>query len=98
MHFWNDVRYGIRLLKKSPGFAVAAALTLGLAIGVTSAVYSFCDAMLWKPVALPHLETLVMVLQQEPGGGADDWEAVTPADLGDIQQRATAIEKIASWR
>ncbi len=98
MHFWNDVRFGIRLLRKSPGFTVAAALTLGLAIGVTSAVYSFCDAMLWKPVALPHLETLVMLLQREPGGGADDWEGVTPADLSDIQQRATAIQQIASWR
>jgi putative ABC transport system permease protein len=98
MNLRQDIRYGARMLRKSPGFTVTVLLTLGVAVGLTSAVYSVCDAMLWKPVALPRLETLVMVLQREPGGGADNWEAVTPADLEDISRNDTAIENIASWR
>src|SRR5437016_652528 len=98
MNLRQNIRYGARMLRKSPGFTVTVLLTLGVAVGLTSAVYSVCDAMLWKPVALPHLETLMMVLQREPGGGADNWEALTPADLEDISRDDTAIENVASWK
>jgi putative ABC transport system permease protein len=61
MNLWNDVRYGARMLRKSPGFTTAAVLTLALGIGATTATFSCADALLWKPVPLPHLDTLVMV-------------------------------------
>ena len=54
------------MLRKSPGFAITAVLTLALGIGATTAVFSVCDSLLWKPIALPHLESLVMVLQRDP--------------------------------
>ena len=98
MNLWQDIFYGLRLLRKSPGFAATAILTLAVGIGVTSAIYSICDAMLWKPVALPHLETLVMVLERDPDGGADNWNVVTPADLDDIRRETTTLENIASWQ
>lgn len=97
MDLWHDVRYGWRVLRKSPGFAVTAILTLGIGIGLTSAVYSVCDAMLWKPVALPHLESLVMVLQSVPGD-ADEWNQLTPADFDDIRRSSTALQNVAGWR
>jgi putative ABC transport system permease protein len=97
MDLWRDVRYGWRLLRKSPSFAITAILTLGIGIGLTSAVYSVCDAMLWKPVALPHLESLAMVLQSVPGD-ADDWNQLTPADFDDIRRNSTALQNIAGWR
>jgi len=97
MGLWQDTRYGWRLLRRSPGFAAAAILTLGVGIGLTAAVYSVCDAMLWKPVALPHLETLVMVLQSVPGD-ADEWNQLTPADFDDIRRSSEAVENIAAWR
>jgi len=98
MNLGNDIRYGLRTLLKSPSFSVIAVITLALGIGVTSAVYSICDAMLWKPVTLPHFETLVMVVERGQGGRVDDWINVTPADFEDIQRESTKLENIASWQ
>ncbi|MCU1264396.1 MAG: hypothetical protein JWM21_714 [Acidobacteria bacterium] len=97
MNLWNDIRFGVRALRKSPGFSVISVLTLAIGIGVTSAVYSICDAMLWKPVALPQLETLVMVVERGQGG-ANDWISLTPADFEDIRRDSTTLENISSWQ
>jgi hypothetical protein len=77
MNLWNDVRYGARMLLKSPAFSVAAILTLALGIGATTATFSSADALLWKPIPLPHLETLVMVGQR--ADDPDDFNSTTPA-------------------
>ncbi|MGB8506876.1 MAG: ABC transporter permease [Pyrinomonadaceae bacterium] len=97
MNLWHDIRYGIRMLRKSPGFALTSILTLAVGIGVTTAVYSVCDAMLWKPVALPHLETLVMVVERGRGS-VDDWNSLTPADFEDIRRDSSTLEQVASWQ
>ncbi|HXB68053.1 MAG TPA: ABC transporter permease [Candidatus Acidoferrales bacterium] len=96
MSLWQDIRYGERMLRKSPGFAVTAVLTLALGIGATTAVFSLCDAMLWKPMPLPHLESLVMVLQRVPEN-ANWWNGVTPADLKDIRRESTSFQELATW-
>ena len=66
MSLWQDIRYGERMLRKSPSFTATAVLTLALGIGATTAVFSVCDALLWKPVSLPNLDSLVMVLERVP--------------------------------
>jgi putative ABC transport system permease protein len=96
MSLWQDIRYGERMLRKSPGFAVTAVLTLALGIGATTAVFSLCDAMLWKPVPLPHLDSLVMVLQRVPDE-AHQRDSVTPADLEDVRRESTAFQDLATW-
>jgi len=97
MNFWQDIRYGARMLRKSPGFVVTAVVTLGIGIGATTAIFSICDSLLWKPTPLPHMESLVMVLERvsdSPNG----WNNVAPADLDDIGHDNTALASIASWR
>ena len=96
MNLWHDVRYGARMLRKSPGFAITAVLTLGLGIGTTTAVYSVSDALLWKPVPLPHMETLLTVMQRVPGE-PNQWNSLTPADLDDIRRGMTSLESIAPF-
>jgi putative ABC transport system permease protein len=97
MNLWQDIQYGARMLRKSPGFAVTAVLTLALGIGSTTAVFSVCDALLWKPVALPRMDSLVMVLQRVPDNPLDR-DRATAADLDDFRRESTAIEGMATWQ
>ena len=96
MNFWQDVIHAGRALRKSPGFAATAVMTMALGIGVTTAIFSVCDALLWKPAPLPHLESLATVMEAVPGD-ANDWNSATPADIDDIKQQSGAFEDLASW-
>ena len=96
MSLWQDIRYGERTLRKSPGFAITAVLTLALGIGATTAVFSVCDSLLWKPIDLPHMESLVMVLQRV-SDNANDWDSVSPGDLDDVSRQTTALANVAVW-
>src|SRR3984957_3834269 len=97
MSIARNVRYTLRSLGKSPGFAATAIVTLALGIGATAAIFSVCDAMLWKPIPLPHIESLVTVLQRD----ADDpnnWNTTTVADVDDIRAQSVSYESLASYQ
>jgi putative ABC transport system permease protein len=96
MQLWQDIRYGMRTLRKSPGFTLTAIFTLALGIGATTANFSICDAMLWKPLPVPNLSRLSMVLERLPGQ-PNEWQAISPADFGDIRQQQTAFQDVAAW-
>ena len=57
--FWDDARYGARTLRRNPGFAAAAVLTLALGIGVATAVFGVADQLFFRPLPLREPERLV---------------------------------------
>ena len=80
----SDVRYAIRQLKASPGFAVVAAITLALGIGANSAIFALADAVLLRPLPYANGDRLVFIDEHGPQQGGrsriellnfDEWTA-----------------------
>ena len=65
----HDLRYAIRRLRNSPGSSAAAIATLALAIGANTAMFSFVNGMLLRPLPYPESDRIVRVLEKGPSGG-----------------------------
>lgn len=88
----QDVRYGVRVLAKSPGFTVVAVLTLALAIGANSVVFGILNALILRPLDLPHAESLYAIERK-----ADKYGAESYPNYADIRDRNRSFEELAAY-
>ena len=93
--FWTeilqDARLGVRLLRRSPGFAAVAILTLALGIGANTAIYSVLEAALLRPLPYPEAERLVQVSETLENGSTNSVSGGAFLDWRRHQSRFTAL-------
>src|ERR1700691_2724050 len=90
---FQDVRYGLRLLWKSPGFTIVAVLSLGLGVAANTAIFSIVNAVLLHSLPYRDPDRLVRILFNEPGVGLRDVRFSKP-ELDDLQTRAGVFEDV----
>ena len=91
----QDLRYGARMLRKSPGFTAVAVLTLALGIGATTAIFSFADLIIRRPVALPEIDRLVAISELIP---STEETGISAANYLDLQREAHSFENVAAYQ
>jgi putative ABC transport system permease protein len=89
----SDVRFGIRTLRKSPGFTLVAVATLALALGANTAIFSFVNAVLLEPPAYSEPDRIVRVLEAPPGGGRN---GISTLNFLDWQKDNTVFDFMAA--
>src|SRR3954469_3108597 len=91
-----DVKFAVRQLRRSPGFAAAALLTLALGIGADAAVFSLFDAVLLHPLPYPDPGRLLLVTEVEPGQGKDEF-GVAIQEAQDYQRRTRTFAQMGTF-
>src|SRR4051812_39224383 len=90
----DDVRFAVRQLKASPGFAVVAALTLALGIGANSAIFALVDATLLRPLPFASPDRLAMIYEKSEGNARG---FASPPNMLDWHARSRTFETIAGY-
>src|SRR5256885_296067 len=98
-NFLADLRFGVRMLRKSPGFALTTIAVLALGIGANAAVFSVVDAVLLRSLPLRDPERVVMLWEKNPALGGSIGERVPSAytNFLEWQRQATQFEGIAGF-
>src|SRR3984957_1612945 len=90
--FWQDARFAVRLLSKSPGFTGIAVITLALGIGANAVAFSLVNALILRPLQVPHAQNLYTI---ELGKGADISQSYP--DYVDLRDRNQTLDGIVAY-
>jgi len=91
----QDMRYGLRVLWKSPAFTIVAVFSLALGVGANTAIFSIVNAVLLRSLPFSHLDRLVKVVANNRGVGAQDIGFSVP-ELDDLRLMAGVFEQVSA--
>ena len=93
--FLQDLRYGIRVALSQPGFSLTVVMTLALAIGANTVIFSFTNLLLLRPLPLHDQKTVAFIFMVDPQLGGDRGNVSIP-DLLDYRSALTSFNNIAA--
>ncbi|HEY6307474.1 MAG TPA: ABC transporter permease, partial [Candidatus Angelobacter sp.] len=97
----QDIRYGFRTLRRSPGFALMAVTVMALGIGATTSLFTVVRSVLLRPLPFRDPDKLVMVYEHFRDAarmGSDGYNIVAPGDFYDWREKTNGFQDMAAWR
>jgi hypothetical protein len=95
-NFWQDLRYGVRMLMKQPGFTLITVVTLALGIGANTAIFSVVSALVFPPLPAVNPARMVVVSAVNTQTGETLMGASLP-DLEDLRGGSQSVEQFAAF-
>src|ERR1700720_2883936 len=90
----KDLRYGVRVLTRKPGFTLIAVVTLGLGIGANTAIFSLVNGLLLRPLPYRDSGRLAIIWTHSPGANVlQDWPS--PGQFSAVKSNSTVFEELA---
>jgi predicted permease len=96
--FIQDLRYGLRMLAKNPGFTAVAVLTLALGIGANTAIFSVIDTLMLCLPRFQHPDRLVCLIDKNPKVPPEVEVNPSPGNFLDWREQARSFDDMAAWR
>src|SRR5260221_6860401 len=92
----QDIRFGWRMLRRTPGFTLAAVLALALGVGATTAIFSVLDRVVLQPLPYPDPDRLAMLCEVHDNQLLTH-ERISPGDLGDYRALTHVLDASTAW-
>ena len=93
---WQDVQYGLRMMRRSPGFTIIAVLTLALGIGANTAIFSLVDAVMLRMLPVQNPEQLARILFRSPASPRPRQSATNPI-WEQVRDHQDAFSGVIAW-